>query len=190
MRMRVMMQAPIFACGFEKAPVAYSQPRMHQFTRNIQALIAKAGGQEELADAIDVSQSAISRWNKGVLPREREKMEAVAKYAGVSVDHIFSLPLDQPAAPLPAISGPAVMLPVLLPNEETLTRMFETSLGTLVAADRLDEIARTLAQRLPVDLQHALSPVPARVRDEALSRAAAAPTGAKRRRRDQPESRT
>lgn len=192
MRIRIFMQELICASGLENRgalPYRFRMGSIHPFTANIRALIAAAPNQTEFAEQVDVSQGTISRWLDGTIPK-METVEKVAGRLGVTVSELME---GQVGAPRPTTLAPVtatVMLPVLLPNEETLTRMFETSLEKLVAPDRVDEIARTLAQRLPVDLQHALSPLPARVRDEALAPAASTPKRAKRQQRDQPESHT
>lgn len=83
------------------------------------------------------------------------------------------------------------LMPVAFPNEEGLMRMFDALLEDLVPEERFrDEIAQTLAQKLPTSLGRASSGPPARVRNKGTARGEDTPLRAKRHQPPPRESRT
>jgi phage repressor protein C with HTH and peptisase S24 domain len=61
---------------------------------NIAALLSRAGRQQVVADAVGMSQPSISRLGKGSEPKP-ENLIAIARYAGVSVETLVEVPIDQ-----------------------------------------------------------------------------------------------
>jgi len=110
----------------------------------------------------------------GVAPQE------VLELAGLSADEAgIEAAATEPTTQL-------ICLDVALPSAAALTRMFETMLEDELPRGRRDELARTLALRLPAALQRASSspPVPVRPAD-----VAAAPARARHRAPRRPGSR-
>lgn len=157
------------------------------FQQNVLAAIERAGGQIPLAADIDVNQGTISKWkNKGVW-REVDLVQRLADYLGVSFDHVISRPVTIPAK---AVDSHAILLPVSLPSEAALTRMFETFLEKHVPGDQRDALAQNLAQRLPAGLAHASIAPPVPVRGESPALDEGVPPPAKPRRPRPPAQRT
>lgn len=54
--------------------------------------------QEQLAERLDVSRQAISKWESGVSVPESEKLVVISSYFNVSVDYLLKDELDSPNA--------------------------------------------------------------------------------------------
>ena len=75
-----------------------------KLSEKIYMLRKKSGlSQEQLAEQLDVSRQAISKWESGVSAPEREKLVTVAAYFGVSVDYLvrdeWETPEESAASP-------------------------------------------------------------------------------------------
>ncbi len=67
------------------------------FGEKIQILRKDAGmSQEELAERLDVSRQAISKWERGAGYPETEKLIRMSRLFGVSLDYLFGEDEDQP----------------------------------------------------------------------------------------------
>lgn len=121
----------------------------------IDALRAQLGiSQAELARRASVPQSTMNgliksdyRWSPHLVRIARELRTTVAYLAGEVDD-----PSDGASPPPPKPTTQIVTMPMLLPGEDALTRMF---LGVLKASPGMkeDELARELAKTLPTVLQ-------------------------------------
>jgi len=60
--------------------------------------------QEQLAERLDVSRQAISKWESGVSVPESEKLVVISSYFNVSVDYLLKDELDSPDANEPTSS--------------------------------------------------------------------------------------
>ena len=115
----------------------------------------RALSQSELARRVGVSQATIFKLLTGEsygskhLHRIARELETTPAYLEGETDDPAP---DAPPPPRPAATLHHVMMPVALPSENALARMFE---GMLAAADRegpVDALARELAQLLPTAL--------------------------------------
>lgn len=71
------------------------------FSEKLYALRKKSGlSQEQLAERLNVSRQAISKWESGQSVPESEKLLAVSGYFGVSLDYLMKE--DEEAAAFPA----------------------------------------------------------------------------------------
>lgn len=120
----------------------------------LQALIHERNtSQSELARRVGISQSAINRLTSGEnygskhLHRIARELNTTPAYLEGEIDDPAA---DALPAPVPTLHH--IMMPVALPSENALARMFE---GLLEVADRTAstvELARELAQLLPSGL--------------------------------------
>ena len=60
--------------------------------------------QEQLAERLDVSRQAVSKWEIGVSVPESEKLVAISSYFNVSVDYLLKDELDSPDTNAPTSS--------------------------------------------------------------------------------------
>ncbi|MBQ7332926.1 MAG: helix-turn-helix transcriptional regulator [Clostridia bacterium] len=71
--------------------------------KKLYQLRKKSGlSQEELAERLNVSRQAISKWESGAANPESEKLIAISNYFNVSVDYLIKDEIEEPAAPEPA----------------------------------------------------------------------------------------
>ena len=72
-------------------------------SNNIYTLRRQRGlSQEQLAEALDVSRQAISKWENGAAVPELDKLQAIAAFFGVTLDELTgdaTAPKDTPALP-------------------------------------------------------------------------------------------
>lgn len=129
---------------------------MKCFADNIRVLVNEAGDQTLFAESVGTSQSAVSRWIAGKVPRNIATLNRVAHVARVSVDQLLEVPLHVARArELTADAGAILMMPVSFPSEDMLTDMFAGILELVDRPDLVDELASRLAQRLPNALAQA-----------------------------------
>lgn len=125
-------------------------------------------GQAELARRIGVSQPTIYRVVHGEVYGTTH-LHKIARELGTTPAYLVG-ETDDPdanAPPPPPPQPQIVMLGVVLPAEHVLAQMFE---GMLEAVDRsgpVDELARELAQLLPISLSQLRDVLPDRVRPAA-----------------------
>jgi len=109
--------------------------------------------QSELARRIGVTQGAIAKI-ANYNPQGSSKLHLLARELGTTPAYLTG-EVDDPAEgayPAPPPSPPQIMLPVLLPSERALTRMFLGLLDLVDQSASKDELARELAQLLPTGL--------------------------------------
>lgn len=71
-----------------------------KLSEKIYSLRRKNGlSQEQLAQRLDVSRQAISKWESGVSVPENDKLIALSKYFAVSVDYLIKEDIDTPDSP-------------------------------------------------------------------------------------------
>jgi transcriptional regulator with XRE-family HTH domain len=162
--------------------------RMSILSQNIERLRRHLGDkQKDFADRFGMGQSAVSKWvNPGKEP-STDAMLKLAELASTSVDRFRSEPWHPGQRPE---AQAIVLMPVSLPSEAALTRMFEALLDGRADPGQVDELAETLAQRLPAALARAVDSPAVPVRDEGPDPGEGAPPRAKRRQPLQPERRT
>jgi transcriptional regulator with XRE-family HTH domain len=143
---------------------------------NIRNLRLATGLNQTLfAEKLGVTQASVARWERGAEPKS-EPLKALSDLAGVSV-HEFTSTLIKPTAagparPLaPAQAGAAIYLPVILPSEASLTKMFEVLLEIVGRDPDRGAAAQRLAQLLPDALARTLSLQSAPPRDPATGSA-------------------
>lgn len=72
-------------------------------SNNIYTLRRQRGlSQEQLAEALDVSRQAISKWENGAAVPELDKLQAIAAFFGVTLDELTgnaTAPKDTPTSP-------------------------------------------------------------------------------------------
>jgi transcriptional regulator with XRE-family HTH domain len=113
--------------------------------------------QTVFGELIEVAQGTVARWESGDSKPRIDSLLKLAKLAGCSPDELVTRLLDDDTM-LPAgahNSAGAVLLPVLLPNEDALLAMFSGLLTPLQSEHDFDVIARRLAQMLPSALAQA-----------------------------------
>jgi len=119
--------------------------------RLAERLAAKNISQAELARRVGVTQPSINNLIKrGVGGSSR--IHKIARALDTTPEYLQG-EIDDPAsdAPLPAPQVPQlVMMPVALPSEAALARMFEGLLASLDLTKPNHEIAQLLARRLPI----------------------------------------
>jgi len=82
-------------------------------SNNIYTLRRQRGlSQEQLAEALDVSRQAISKWENGVAVPELDKLQTIAAFFGVTLDELTgdgTAPKDPPVPPQRAIKSGIVL---------------------------------------------------------------------------------
>ena len=85
-------------------------------SNNIYTLRRQRGlSQEQLAEALDVSRQAISKWENGVAVPELDKLQTIAAFFGVTLDELTgnsTAPKDPPVPPQRALK-PGIVLCLL-----------------------------------------------------------------------------
>lgn len=91
-------------------------------SETLYTLRRKAGlSQEQLAEKLDVSRQAVSKWEQGKAMPETEKLLSIARYFGVSLDDLIG---DGPPSP---------QEPPTAPTEEEPSRRGRSALGLILA---------------------------------------------------------
>ena len=76
-----------------------------KLSEKLYSLRKKSGlSQEQLAERLDVSRQAVSKWESGVSVPESEKLVVISSYFNVSVDYLLKDELDSPDANEPTSS--------------------------------------------------------------------------------------
>lgn len=110
--------------------------------------------QAELARRVRITQGAIAKIaNKD--PTGSSHLHKIARELGTTPAYLVG-EIDDPdegaSQPPPEPVLRLISMPVAIPSENVLARMFEGLLETIDLAAPKDEVARTLAQRLPTGL--------------------------------------
>ncbi len=110
--------------------------------------------QAELARRVGIRQSTINSLINGNSRTTRSIVE-LARHLHTTPDYLMGLAEDPDEGALPPPPAPTtqfLMMPVAIPNENALARMFEGLLELVDRAAPVDALARELAQLLPTGL--------------------------------------
>lgn len=124
---------------------------------NIKTLrLRERATQTDFAETLGVSQGTVARWESGSKP-EVEHIVKMAEIAGVPVPQFTGQILPPERRQFVDAPAGVLFLPVQLPNEKTLTEMFEALLASMPANVDPDALAQKLAQLLPSALARTVS---------------------------------
>jgi len=145
----------------------------------------------ELARRVGIRQSSINALVRGETQSSRH-LHAIARELRTTAAYLLGETDDpEDGAPVPPAPSPqVVVMPVLLPSEAALARMFEGLLRPLDRQMPVGELAQILAQRLPIGLGQLRDLVPEHAQGAWHASGEALPVPAKGGRASQPKPRT